>query len=175
MPVTVTVENGSVVTGANSYLSVADWKLYAAQRGWDYSAYSNDLIGSALIRATSWLDATYRARWPGVRASGREQSLAWPRSSAYDIDEEVIADDEIPLEVVDALAEAAWRELASPGSLSPDLDRGGDIRRIKAGSVELEYSGTASALTTYTVIDRILLGLLSTPSSSGFTGTTVRA
>jgi hypothetical protein len=31
---------------------------------------------AALIRATAWIDATYRSRWPGARVNGRAQGLA---------------------------------------------------------------------------------------------------
>ncbi|MDB5733116.1 MAG: hypothetical protein JWQ03_3011, partial [Variovorax sp.] len=118
MPVTVTVEDGSGVTGANAYLSPADFAVYAGQQGWALTTaegvpYTEDQIGSAIIRGRAWLDATYRSRWPGSRANGRDQSTAWPRKDATDGDGEEIADDEIPGEVIDASAEAAWRELQS--------------------------------------------------------------
>ncbi|MGM4891261.1 DnaT-like ssDNA-binding protein [Tardiphaga sp. 839_C3_N1_4] len=169
------VEDGSGVEGANAYLDAADFKAYADARGMPYEGKSDDEIEQALIRATGWLDATYRSRWPGVRLNGRAQALAWPRSDAADADGEEISDDEIPQEVLDATAEAAFRELTEPGSLSPDLERGGAIRRLKAGSVEVEYATTASARTTFTTIDGVLAGLLIAETSSGYTAMAVRA
>jgi hypothetical protein len=166
MSVSVVVEDGSGITGANAYLSVEDWKAYADQFGLDYSvtadgtAYTDDQIGSAIIRARSWLDTTYRSRWPGAKANGREQSTAWPRKEADDVDGENIADDEVPSEVIVASAEAAWRELQAPGSLSPDLERGGAVQSIKAGSVEIVYADGAPLSTVYSGIDGILNGLL---------------
>jgi hypothetical protein len=168
MAVSVIVEDGSGVPSANSYLSVADWKVYADQQGWDYSTtpagvpYTDDQIGSAIIRGRAWLDATYRSRWPGSRANGRDQSTAWPRKDAIDGDGEEIVDDEIPGEVKDASAEAAWRELQEAGSLSPDLERGGAIKSLKAGSVEVTYADGASSLTVYSGIAQMLDGLLTT-------------
>lgn len=162
MPVSVVVEDGSGIDGANAYLSASDWKAYADQQGWDYStaAYTYDQIGSAIIRGRAWLDAAYRPRWPGAKTNGREQSTAWPRRDALDGDGEEIADDEIPQEVRDASAEAAWRELQAPGSLAPDLERGGAIKSLKAGSVELTYADSAPAGTVFSVIDALLMGLL---------------
>jgi hypothetical protein len=171
----IIAEDSSGVEGANTYLGVADFKAYTDTRGMSYEGKSDDEIEQALIRATSWLDATYRSRWPGARLNGRAQALAWPRSDATDADGEEIADDEIPREVLDATAEAAFRELSEPGSLSPDLERGGAIRRLKAGSVEVEYATTASARTTFTTIDGILSGLLAGEASSGYTASAVRA
>lgn len=163
MSVSVVVEDGNGVAGANSYLSVEDWKAYADQQGWDYSttAYTDDQIGSAIIRGRSWLDNTYRARWPGSKTNGRDQATAWPRRDAEDSDGEEIADDEIPQEVIDANAEAAWREMQSPESLSPDLERGGAIKSLKAGSIEIVYADSASLTTVFSGIDAILAGLLS--------------
>lgn len=187
----VVVEDGSCVEGANSYLSVADFKAYADARGFSYAGKSDDEIGQALIRATSWLDATYRARWPGVRTYGALQSLLWPRKAGSVVNGEYVPDaylttvtdsegiaiatTSIPSALKSAVAEAALRELTSPGSLAPDLERGGAIKRIQAGPVEVEYSNTAAAGTTFTVIDGILAGLICTGSASPYTARAVRA
>lgn len=153
------VEDGSGVEDANSYLNADAFKAYADARG---LVYEDDAakIEQALIRATSWLDSTYRSRWPGARLNGRAQDLAWPRSDATDADGEEITEDEIPQEVLDATAEAAFRELTEVGSLSPDLERGGAIKSLKAGSVAIEYASTAAATTTFSTIDGLLSGLL---------------
>jgi hypothetical protein len=174
MAVTVTVEDGSGVDGANSYQSVADWKTYATQQGWDYSVYTNDQIGSALIRATRSADRW--ETWSGVRTYGSEQSMLWPRKAGsiqygqYVADGELlvitdaeglpIEEDEIPDLLVQAAAEIAWRELQSPGSMAPDYERGGAIKSLKAGSVEIVYADGATPGTTYSVIDGLLAGLL---------------
>jgi hypothetical protein len=158
MSVTVTVEDGTGVSGANSYLSAADFEAYADARLYSFGADA-DAIASALIRATAWIDATYRSRWPGVRTYGAMQSLLWPRkagsivngsyvpdrwmTTVTDAEGVSIATTEIPQLLKDALAEAAYRELNSPGSLSPDLERGGAIQSLQAGSVEIVYSTTA--------------------------------
>jgi hypothetical protein len=42
-----------------------------------------------------------------------------------------------PLALKNAVAEAAYREIISPGSLAPDLERGAAIQSIQAGSVEI--------------------------------------
>lgn len=186
----VIVEDGTGVAGANSVQSVANWKTYADESGWDYSAKTDDQIGSALIRAMRWLDATYEARLPGVRTYEGDQALAQPRKAGVIEYGEYVADDPdtvagrnglyietdvVPAAWINAHAEATWRELQKPGSLSPDLKRGGDVRRYKAGPVEIEYGPTAASSTTFGVIDGLLANLLVTAQSSGFTATAVRA
>lgn len=68
----IIVEDGTLVEGANSYIDVAYLKDYAAARGITLPADSE--LPAKLILAMDYLD-TYDAQWPGT-AKG---SLAWPR------------------------------------------------------------------------------------------------
>lgn len=170
---TIIVEDGTGVAGANSYASETDADAYFEARAnatWEDSDEDKE---AALVRGTAAIEAKYGSRYPGTRVSGRSQALGWPRTGATDADDEEIADDEIPQEIIDAVCEAALRELLVPGSMMPDLKRGGAIRRFKAGSVEVEYAGNASATTAYTLIDGILSKLLGSAPAS-FIGTAVR-
>lgn len=187
----IVVEDGTGKSNANSYVSLTDFKSYADARGLSYGA-DDALIEQALIRATNWIDATYRGRFPGVRTNGTAQALQWPRkagsyqygvyvsdawsTTVVDSDGAPIASNAVPVALINAECEAAVREIASPGGLAPDLDRGGDIRRIQAGSVAIEYSGTAPATTTFTAIDNLLSSILTGGSqASGYTAMAVRA
>lgn len=167
------VEDGTGKTDADSYCSLSDAVAYAAARGLTFPASPAGPAEAALIRATAAIDATYRARFPGQRTSGRAQSLEWPRKYAGDAAGEPIADDEIPQEIMNAVCEAAIRELAAPNSMMPDLERGGQIKSIQAGSVAIEYGGNATARTAFTLIDGILAGLLGVAQPS-FVATAVR-
>jgi len=164
------VEDGTGVAGATSYASEDDFDTYVEDRNYTVTVGDTE---TALVRATQVLDATYRKRYPGARTNGRDQSLEWPRTGATDDASNTIADDEIPVEIIDATCELALRELASPGSTMPDIDRGGQPRRLRAGSVEIEYGANASATATFSLIDGILDGLLS-GSGGGIQGTATR-
>lgn len=186
---TIIVEDGSGVTGANSYQSLNDWQAYADAHGFDYSAKTDEEAEAALIRATTWLDNNYRARWLGVRTYGNLQMLLWPRKQGIyvngtfyqnsylttitDAEGVAIAINEIPSALIAAHAEATWRELVTPGSLAPDEGRDAAIHRLQAGSVSIEYSVTAPTATTFTIIDQILSALLAS-SDVGFIGMAVR-
>lgn len=179
---TLLVETGEGVDGANSYLSIIAFKSYADARGLSYLGQQDIQIEQALVRASAWIDATYRSRFPGARTNGRGQGLQWPRMSIGAFDEVTdgeglpIDDDELPAALLNATAEAAYRELLTPGGLSPDLERGGDIRRIQAGSVAIEYATTAAARTTFTIIDGLLADILvASEAGGGFTARAVRA
>ena len=169
----IVVEDGSGVAGANSYVAVDDCKAYCDARGLTFSASPTAEGEQALIRATQAIDAMYGARYPGYRTNGRDQSLQWPRAEATDAEGEEIADDEIPQEIIDATCEAAVRELATPGSMMPDLERGGRIQSLQAGSVAITYGSNAEAVTTFQTIDGVLAGLLGSPVAS-FVGRAVR-
>lgn len=172
----IVVEDGTGDPDANSYVSVADAAAYATLHGLTFSASPDVGNAAALIRATAAIDARYGASFPGYRTAGRDQGLQWPRAAAYDIGGWLIADDEIPIEIINATIEAAVRELASPNSMLPDLERGGRIQSLQAGSVGITYESSASAQTSFTLIDGILENILSGMGGSGggLFGTAVR-
>jgi hypothetical protein len=154
------IEDGTGKTDADSYVSVADLVAYAEARGKTIADSPADNAEAALRKATQWIDATYRARFSGTKTNGREQALQWPRTDAVDADGEEIAEDEVPAEIIQATCEAAIREYEDPDTLAPDLDRGGAIQSIKAGSVAITYADGAPGVTTFQMIDGILAGLL---------------
>jgi hypothetical protein len=145
---------------------------YASARGKVFPSSPAAPAEAAIRIATSWIDATYRGRFPGRRLNGREQALEWPRSGATDTNGEEVASDEVPQEIVNAVCEAAIREFAKPGTLAPDLKRGGAIKSVKAGSVQVDYMAGASAETTFKAIDQALSSLL--PARSAYSVLAVR-
>jgi hypothetical protein len=193
------VEDGSGLANAESYVSVADCVTYAANRALTFSDTDMAAAEAAMRRATSAIDNRFRSRFVGYRTRRHSQALEWPRTGAYyytpqagdmpfgmlggygygygygyglyeydQIDAGVI-----PVEIKNAVCEAAVRELAVPGALAPDLDRGNAIRTMKAGSVQIEYEAGAPRTTVFLAIDQALSGLL-TPATP-FSGTAARA
>lgn len=167
------LEDGTGLPNATSYASEDDFDTYTEDRGYVVSVGD---VEQALVRATQVLDSTYRKQFPGSRTNGRLQALEWPRTGAIDFDQQAIADDEVPIEIIEATCELALRELASPGSTMPDLDRGGTVKSIKAGSVSVEYGANAQPTTTFQLIDGILAPLIGeiTDPGGAFTMTTTR-
>jgi hypothetical protein len=167
----IIVEDGTGLAGANSYASEDELDTYTDDRAITLATGDAE---AALIRATAAIDAIYGSRFPGYKTNGRDQNLLWPRIYAYDGDGDLIDSDEIPVEIKNATCEAAVRELTTPGSMSPDLERGGGVKRLKAGSVEIEYGSNAEAGTTFSVIDGILSALLGASAMSNMFGKAVR-
>ena len=140
---------------------------HAARGNAAWASKTSDQKTAARLRGSEWLDNRYAARFPGYKVERRDQEREWPRYDAFDVDGNPIDYDEIPIEVEYASYEAALREAVKPGSLDPDLFRGGMIKKVKAGSVEVEWGGAAAAGTTYSSIDAILYPVLTNIGSSG--------
>lgn len=163
---------------AEFYGTLAGALTYHADRGNAAWASSNDTLRTAaLVRATTYIDATYRGRFPGYRTARRAQSLEWPRTDAWDATNGVtILSTEVPIEVERAAYEAALRELASPGSLNPDITPGKIKKSVAiAGAVSVEYANTSGAggqRPVVSIIDGILAPLLC--DNSGYSGKAVR-
>lgn len=158
------VEDGTGLSTAESYVSVADAVTYATKHGLTFAASPADAAEQALRRATAWLDGKYRTRFPGCRVNGRDQALEWPRMYACDAEGYEVASDAVPAEIVNATIEAAVRELASAGSLNPDVTPGRIKKRAKVDVIEVEYAvGTGSVFEqkpVVGVIDGILSSLI---------------
>lgn len=170
---TLIVETGAGLPDAESYETVSGFKAYAGKVGYDIGSFDDTKIEQALRRSTIWLDARYGSVFPGIQTKPTTQALLWPRSGAvYRC--MPISPTVIPDRLKMALCEAAWRELQTPNSLSPDQnpDR---IKRDKVGDVETEFSLSAPGVQArITAIDNLLAGLTK-PVASAFVGRAVRA
>lgn len=175
------VEDGTGKANAESYVSIADCNAYAVKNGHTFAIDGADeaLAEQALRRATTWLDAYLRSRLTGQRTNLRAQALDWPRVGVIDREANIILQDEIPREIIAACCEAAVREKAVPGSLSPDVVPGEVTKRAKVeGAVEVEYAVGSSPVQSQqpvmTVVDGILASLFER-SPSPYFGRSVRA
>lgn len=137
---------------------------------------------AALIRASAYIDGKYQqqnscGRWEsmfsGVKAGGRAQELQWPRTGATDNEGAPILPDEVPTEIEKAAYEAALREIAIPGSLSPDYVASEAIKRQKVDVLEIEYQASADASSgvptrpVLTVVDELVAPLLRSTRACG--------
>lgn len=112
----------------------------------DARALSPEPTDEALLRASEYIDARFRARFPGRKLGGRAQVREWPRSGAFDADGDPIIG--VPDEIKAATIEAAIREEREPGSLSPDVVPGKIVRSASVdGAVSVTYAdATASGM-----------------------------
>ena len=156
------VEDGTGLTTAESYLSVADTDTYNTKytASADWIAATNDEKERSLRVATQYIDLQYGGRWRGTRTN-ETQALDWPRADVEDDDGFEIDEDAIPTDLEHATAEAALRDIAGDDLLAIETE--GDITadRIKVGPIEVdqEFSNPKPQQSTYPKIDRYLRSL----------------
>lgn len=158
---TLVVEDGTGVAGADSYISLADATTYhanMANAAW--AAVADDPTREALLRqATQYLTSLYRLRWAGVRRTSA-QTLDWPR---YDV---AMPDapmgygslpafypyDKVPDEVRHACAELALRAIDAP--LLGDLTQ--NILSEKVEGITTQYDPNSPQYRRFPYIDAML-------------------
>lgn len=167
------VEDGTVVTGANSWVDMAFMDQYCSDMGyttWGTIESPDSRRISAVIRGCRYVVRRYSEEWPGSKVGGRAQTLPWPRDDAYDVDGELIESTEIPTEVKQAQCEAALREYVNPGSLTPDYISAQRVVREKVGDLEVQYAddfSTGAMVPVISTIDDILTPIFGRKSSTG--------
>lgn len=171
------VEDGTGLASAESYIGVADASTYALARGLSFPITDAALAEQALRRATTWLDGHFRGQYLGWKKLGRRQALEWPRNGAYVQDDPygTISNAEVPVEVRNATVEAAVREYASPGSLSPDVIPGQIKKSVSiSGAIAVTYAvgaeGAQGQRPVMTVVGGILAPVLGGRSGSSIFG-----
>lgn len=170
------VEDGTGRADADALITLASANAYHAAQGnasWTGSDADKE---TAIRRASAHLTNSYG--WQGLRRNGRDQSLAWPRVGVVDAEGLSIAIDEVPVEVKNACAEIALRELVSPGTLNPDFTPSEMIKREKIGPMETEYENArldADAARPVLLIVRDMISqFLAAGSGSMLAGSTYR-
>jgi len=154
------VEDGTGISGAESYASLADANTYwnGRQHSSHYTSWNGASTAQkegALREASAYLDAVYGPYYRGNRR-GYIQGLLWPRSDATD--DRGYELPALPDCLVNACYELAAR--AIDGQLAEDLDRGGAVKREKVGPIEVEYADSAPVRKTYGAVNVALSPIL---------------
>lgn len=161
---TITVEDGSAVSGANSYVSVAfadTYFTYDINFSSTWGALTNAEKENSLIWATRILDQ--KVRWKGSK-SVETSALRWPRTGLTDRDDVVIADDEIPLQLKELTCEVA----KFLQTTDPTISQGGDaLKAIVVDVIEIQYQDGATQPTTPPLFNQLLRNIGYYPMASG--------
>ena len=154
------VEDGSVVPGANAYMTVAELDAYWAGRNVTLSQTDPEKE-AAIVIATQYVDLN--KSWKGSICVS-DQSLDWPRTGVMDDEGRVIPSFTIPDQLKNAVAEYAKRQLSA--DLQPDVTDEGALKKVKKKvdviETETEYqdgTGGYYGLRSYPLADKYLIGL----------------
>lgn len=133
-----TVEDETGLEDANAYISLAEFKAYWDDRGYDYSSITDENIQIAIIKATDYIENRYRKRFRGTREF-TAQALSFPRLRLYDEDGRLV--EGLPTRLKNATAEYAKRAITAELAPDPTIDdRGQKVTRFreKVGPIEEE-------------------------------------
>lgn len=158
------VETGAGVPNANSYASVSAADGYVADRGIaGWASLTNSVKEQALIKATDYLEATYRDAWKGNRITAT-QTLSWPRSNVI-VDGFLIAANIMPAPVVNSCIEMALRSASGETLIA---DQGQRVKREKIDVIEIEYQDYSDPTQRYPFVNRMLSPYLLSSADGSF-------
>lgn len=149
------VETGSIVTGADSYATLAEYQAYALAYGWTLSGVeATDEVN--LRKAARYLDNAYS--WDGEKVQA-DQPLAWPRYMGSIVDGFIVPSDAIPARVKTAQMEMA--HLIQNGADPYATISGGAVKRQKSKvdviEEETEYfDGSGIDRDSYPLVDQLV-------------------
>ena len=171
------VEDGTIVAGAESYISVADANTYHNNRDNTLWAETETSAKEAALRkATDYMLQVCRMRWQGWKVS-ESQALDWPRNSVYvdqvinynnQITAHLIPNNVVPLEVKKACAEYALKALS--GDLFADLTQG--VTSEKVDKIQVDYDKFSPQSVRYVSIEAMLAPFFKTSNSQLMRGLT---
>jgi hypothetical protein len=142
----LTVEDGTIVAGAESYITVAAADTYFSNRGnATWAALTTTQKEVALRLGCDYLEANYSARWCGDKVE-TGQALSWPRTGT------IVANDVIPEVVKRANADLAIKSVA--GELQ--ADQGAAVKEETIGAITVVYQDGARQATNYTAVNAML-------------------
>jgi hypothetical protein len=169
---TLTIEDGTIVAGANSFVTLAEANAYfSARHDSAWEAAEDTAKERALVLASDYMTQAWRLKWRGSLVNAT-QSLTWPRSGVpvpdfFDPFEKQVnvpldfqdtywlGSDVVPQEVKDAQMLLARAQMDDAGAVANVLQAslGRVTKREKVGSLEVEYmtpgDGGDARQTTY--------------------------
>lgn len=111
------VEDGTGVSNANAYISVAFYRAYFADRGRDVSAQTDQQVQGFIVRATDFVESRFGQRYQGTRKT-LTQALGMPRTGMT-LDGVTLSSDAVPSMFSMGIAEYAFRA-SKYADLAPD-------------------------------------------------------
>lgn len=151
------VEDGTGLANAESFASVAEADAYHAKRGnAAWAALTEQVKEQLLIKATDYVENTFAASWTGV-SLGLTQALSWPRRYAPIAGYVNTFYSGVPKALKEATIELAL--IANSTPLMPTTTERGK-KRVKLGSMEVEYDGEAPTAPNFIIATGKLKALL---------------
>lgn len=144
------VEDGTLVSGADSYVTLAEFKAWADKRGVTYG--TDSAVTQQIYRAMDYIESL---NFIGEK-SDENQSLQWPRDQVV-IDGYYIDSDEMPNELKVAVYESIKAEIDGDSRMTAS-----DRRTIseKVGDLQVTYANNADVKRSIPAVTRALRKLI---------------
>ena len=146
----IVVEDGTLVSGANSYITIAEYKAWADERG--ITSGSDSLLSQQLFRAHDYFETL---RFRGLK-SDELQAMQWPRDQVL-IDGYAVESFEIPKEVKLAIYELIKIEADGDSKLSPS-ER--EVLSEQVDSIKITYKDNVGMKRSTPALERALRKLV---------------
>jgi len=150
---TLVVEDGSKVTGANTYITLDEFKAWADARSVSYS--SDGHVTENILRAMDYIE---ELMFIGVKET-RDQALQWPRVDVV-IDGYALDVGDIPKELKNAVYELVKAIIDGDNKLNP-VER--QVTKEKVDSLEVTYKSNAGMQRHTPAVTRALRKLIRSP------------
>jgi hypothetical protein len=170
--ITLIVEDGTKVVGANSYLTLAEAEGYHSLYGnTDWADAADDEVRKqALVLATKAVDLLYGSKYLSFMYPDSNQPLLFPRAYFWDNTGRIIPEHTIPLSLKDAVSEIALMQI-NGANIFPMQSTSGLVKsdNVKLGSlgVVTDYIRAPEGETFdgFRKIDILMLPLLRKPGN----------
>lgn len=153
----LTVENGTLVANANSYVSAANYTAWADARGFTYPGLPE--LEQKILRAMDYIESL---DFVGQKHE-ETQALQWPRDYVF-IDGYSVESDEIPKEVKAAVYEAIKADIDGDSRLLPS-DR--ETLSESIGNISVTYKQSAGMKRSIPGVTKALRKLVRNPTEVG--------
>lgn len=142
MVATIVKETGQGLEGANSYISLDDFKTYCSARGYDITQKTDDQMTIMILESTQNTDTRFVEQYIGERYS-TTQGLEWPRTKATgSYTKKPYSQPVMPKPLIDQTCERAYRLLINElGFVSKDYQ---SERIVTSESKSLDGVGSKS-------------------------------
>lgn len=158
MAATFVIEDGTGITNANAYCSLAEATQYHDNHGGPaaWTSATQATKENAVRQATQYLDLNYK--WKYVKTTST-QALEWPKRYVQDWNGFAIAANVIPQQIKDACAHLAL-QVINGVVLIADLQDEGSIKRISNTvgplSESIEYAGAERPEKSFVIADKLV-------------------
>lgn len=148
------IEDGSIVSGANSYVTLAEFKAWADARGVTYG--TDAAVEAQIVRAMDYIESL---AFKGLKKD-QYQALQFPRVHLI-IDGFEVNSSTIPTELKNAVFEAVKLEIDGDGKLTPE-------ERVTmsetVGSISVTYAPNQGSTRVTPAMTKALAKLVNSPN-----------